>query len=187
MDKIYLASGNAEKVKEAHAILGVPIEIADIELDEVQSMNLEYVVRKKAEEAHRQIKKPVIVDDVGLYIDAWNGFPGPFIKFLLKSIGNNKFLEILKNEKNRGASVQGSIAYHDGKKVYTFVETVRAQISDELRGDDGWGFDFFIIPNGKNQTFAEMGAYKKNQISHRAGALAKLKLHLTIKKLENKI
>lgn len=187
MDKLYFATGNSEKVKEARAILGIPIEIADIEVDEVQSMDLEYITAKKVEEAYKKLRKPVIVDDVGLYFDAFNGFPGPFIKFFADKLGNDGILELLKDEKNRGVTIQGAIGYHDGREPHVFVEAIRGTVSHDLKGKDGWGFDFYVVPNGYNQTFAEMGSDKKNQISHRAGAINKLKVYLSVQKMGNEV
>lgn len=178
MDKIYFATGNQEKVKEAQAILGIPIEIADIETDEVQSMNLEYVARKKAEEAYKILGKPVLVDDVGFYINAWNGFPGPLIKFLDKAVGNKGILRMLKEEENRKVKIQSAIGYHDGNAVRVFIGEISARIGFEEKGQEGWGFDPIVIRDGEEKTIAEMGFEHKNKVSHRAKSLAMLKEYL---------
>lgn len=74
--KLLFATGNKDKVEEARAILEVPIEIANIEIEEVQppvighrttSEDLEYVAKRKVEEAYKQLGKPVFVDDVGVF------------------------------------------------------------------------------------------------------------------------
>ena len=175
MDKLYFATGNVEKVKEAHAILCVPIEIADIELDEVQSMDLEYVARKKVEEAYKIVGKPVIVDDVGFEIEALNGFPGPLVKFLFTSIGNKGVLRLLENEKNRNVTIQSAVAYHDGNEVHVFVGEITGTIAFEEKGNDGWGFDPIVIRDSEDKTIAELGFEHKNKVSHRALSLQKLK------------
>lgn len=179
MKKLYLASGNPEKVREAEAILKIPIEIANIETDEVQSMDLDYVTRRKAEEAFKIVKSPLIVDDVGFEIEAWNSFPGPLVKFLFKSLGNAGVLKLLENEKNRNVKVQAIVGYHDGKEIHTFLGERKAKIAFEERGSDGWGFDSIIIPEGETKTIAELGFDHKNKYSHRALALVKLKEYLT--------
>jgi XTP/dITP diphosphohydrolase len=175
MKKLFIATQNKDKLREAEAILKIPIEAVDINIDEPQSLDLEYVVKKKVEEAYRILKKPVIVDDVSFEIEAWNGFPGPLIKFLLSTVGNKKLLELLKNEKNRNVTALGAVGYHDGKKAYTFIGEVRGQLAASERGKDGWGFDFFFIPEGETKTFAELGFEKKNKLSHRRAGLEKLK------------
>ena len=178
MKKLFFATSNIGKVLEFEDILKIPLEIAKLEIDEVQSMDLEYVAKKKTEEAFKILKKPVITDDVGVFIEVWNGFPGPFAKFILESLGNVRILKLLKNEKNRNVIVRSAISYHNGKKVRVFVGEVKGTLAFKERGTDGWGFDPIIIPNGETKTYAELGQIRKNQISHRKKAIDKLKEYL---------
>jgi len=182
MKKLLIATGNKGKVQELEDILRIPLEIASIEIDEVQSMDLEYVSRRKTEEAYKILKRPVITDDVGVFIEAWNQFPGPFVKYANEIMGLKKILDILKNEKNRNVIVRSAVSYHDGKKIHTFIGEVKGTIALEERGTDGWGFDPIIIPSGKTQTYAEMGFKNKNKLSHRRKAFDKLKEFLDGKK-----
>lgn len=182
MKKIVMATGNKGKIEEAQAILNMPLEIVQIEVDEVQSMDLAYVAKRKAEEAYKALQRPVIVDDVGVFIDAWNGFPGPFAKYILDSLGNKRILELLENEKNRNVIVKSAIGYHDGSKIHVFIGEVRGKIASEERGAQGWGFDPIIIPNGQTQTYAQMGLLGKNKLSHRKKALDKLRKFLNSQK-----
>ena len=175
MKEILFATRNEGKIIEAQAILKVSVEIATAQIDEVQSMDLEYVARKKTEEAYRILKRPVITDDVGVFIETWDGFPGPFAKFILDKLGNVKILKLLENETNRNVMVKSAVGYHDGNKVHVFIGEVKGTLAFEERGTDGWGFDPIIIPDGETQTYAEMGHDKKNQLSHRRKALDKLK------------
>lgn len=178
MNKLLIATGNKGKVEELEDILKIPLEIADIDIDEVQSMDLEYVSKRKTEEAFKILKKPVITDDVGVFIEVWNNFPGPFVKYANQILGLKKILNLLKNEKNRNVIVRSAVSYHDGKKIHTFIGEVKGTIALKERGTDGWGFDPIIIPNGETQTYAEMGFKKKNQLSHRRKAFDKLKTFL---------
>ena len=181
MKKLLVATGNKGKVGELEDILNVPLEIAEIDIDEVQSMDLEYVARRKVEEAFKVLKKPVITDDVGVFIEAWNDFPGPFVKYIYQIVGLKKILEILEKEKNRNVVVKCAVGYHDGEKAHVFIGEVKGIIALKERGTEGWGFDPIIIPNGETQTFAEMGSKKKNKISHRGKAFEKLKKFLDSK------
>lgn len=182
MKKLLVATGNEGKVIELSEMLDIPLEFANVEIDEVQSMDLEYVARRKVEEAFRLLKKPVIVDDVGVYIEAWNGFPGPFAKYVLLQLGNKNILKLLDNEKNRKVIVKSAVGYHDGKKVHVFVGEINGKIASEERGTEGWGFDPIIIPQGEKETYAEMGTKKKNTLSHRRKAFEKLKAFLDSKR-----
>lgn len=171
MNTIYFATGNKGKILEAQAILDIPLEIASLDLDEVQSMDIEYVARKKAEAAFAILGKPVIIDDVGVYIEAWDGLPGPFAKYFLDAWGNKKILELLKDESNRNVIVKSALGYHDGKNVHVFVGEVKGKLALEERGTEGFGFDPIVIPDGYTQTYAEMGLKGKNELSHRKKAL----------------
>ncbi|HVZ67192.1 MAG TPA: RdgB/HAM1 family non-canonical purine NTP pyrophosphatase [Patescibacteria group bacterium] len=187
MDKIYLATTNKGKLKELQAIIDVPIEPIELDIDEVQSMDLSYVALKKVEEAFKVVKKPVIVDDVGFYIEALNGFPGPFVKYFLDSLTNEGVLRLMENEKNRKVKVAAAIGYHDGKNAHVFIGEFIGQIVSKIRGDKGFGFDPIIIPDGYDKTFAEMDEELKNKISHRGKALEKLKNFLDSQKKQKKI
>ena len=187
MKKIIFVTGNKGKASEFKQILKIPVVIKEADIDEVQSMDLEYVSKRKTEQAFRIFKSPLITDDVGVFIDAWQGFPGPFAKFILSTLGNKRILEILKDEENRKVTVKSAISYHDGEEIRTFIGEVRGTLSYEEKGNEGWGFDPIIIPEGYEKTFAQMGLGNKNKISHRRKALDKLKEFLDSKNKEKEI
>lgn len=175
---ISFITSNSGKAAEAQSILHTPIELTKIELDEIQSLDLEEIIKKKAQSAFEVVNKPLLVDDVGLFIDTWQGFPGPFIKFLLKAGGNNLLLRMLAPESNRIATARCAVGYHDGEKIHIFMGEVPGEIVREPRGTEGWGWDPIFQPDGMTQTFAEMGESKKNKISHRGRAFTQLKKFL---------
>lgn len=175
---IVFVTGNSEKAEEAKAILGLPVKIKEVKhLPEIQSMDLDEVVREKAKAAFEVIKKPLLVDDVAFYIDAWKDFPGPFIRFMIP-MGVEGILKTLKNEANRKTLLCCGIGYHDGKKVHVFIGKIKGKISKEARGKRHFGFDPIFIPDGGKLTYAEMGFEEKNKVSHRAKALEELKKFL---------
>lgn len=183
MKKLYFVTSNKDKVSEAQKILGIPIEIVDMEIDEIQSMDLAKVVKHKAQEAYKKIKKPLFVDDVSFEVRAWNGFPGPFIKFLHLA-GNNRhelLLRMLAAEKDKSVHVVAGIGYHDGKKVHVIEGSFEGTIVSK-RGSNGWGFDPYVVPFGYTKTLGELSENVKNKISHRALALKKFKKFLDSQK-----
>lgn len=183
MNSIYFVTGNKNKVQEAKKILKSPLKIAEIDLDEVQSLDINKVVQKKAEAAFRILKKPLIVEDVGVFVDAWNGFPGPLVKFLHEA-GDGSYellLRMLGTEKNKKVHVKAVIGFHDGKKINIIEGSFDGKIVDK-KGNKGWGFDPYVIPEGYSKTFGELPEKIKNQISHRAKALNNLKAYLDSKK-----
>lgn len=184
---IHFATGNENKVNEVSKILGIPIEIARLELDEIQDVDIEKVARRKVEHAFEVLKKPVFVDDVGVYFSAWNGFPGTFAKFLQDAGGNEIILRMLSGEKDRKVMARCVIAFHDGEKVHTFIGEMNGVVIEKPKGITGWGYDPIIIPTGEIRTYAEMGEEEKNKISHRALALKHFKEFLNSKESSKKI
>jgi XTP/dITP diphosphohydrolase len=87
-------------------------------------------------------------------------------------------LERLRNITNRKARFRTVIALIiDGKE--TLVEgIVNGRIATEPKGTDGFGYDPLFIPDGYNQTFAEMTPEQKNSISHRRNASEALRQEL---------
>lgn len=171
MKTITLVTSNPNKKIEAESILtGVAIETRSLDVPEIQSFDLEEIVRTKVEAAHKMAGGAVIVDDVSMDIHALKGFPGPFVKYWEKNVGHDLSADIAEKFGNDRATVSCGIGYADGERTLY----VRADISGRLvtrRGGEGFGFDFYFIPDGHNQTFSEMGLERKNQVSHRRLAL----------------
>lgn len=179
--ELILATGNKNKLKEFQKILkNINIKNIKIDLEEIQSLNLEEITKYKAKQAYNKIKKPIIVEDTGFYLEELNGLPGPFIKFFNEQLGNQAMIKLLGNSKNRNAYSKTCIAYYDGKKFIIGTGKVEGKISKELSQGEGFGFDYCFIPNGYNQTFSELGLEIKNQISHRKKAIQDLKKKLKI-------
>lgn len=180
MDRLVFVTGNQQKVIETQAILNVPLEIANIDLDEIQETDLNKVAVHKLKQAFDLVKKPVIIDDVGLYINVWNNFPGPLVKWILKSDGGsaNLLLRMLEGESDRSAYAKLIIGYHDGQNEHYFEGKVNGTIAGSIRGNNGFGWDPVFIPNGSSKTYAEMDPNEKAKVSHRGKALKKLSHHL---------
>ena len=175
--KINFVTSNINKLREIEAILGIKLNQIDIDIDEIQDVDVEKVVKHKAELAFEKIKEPVLVEDTGLYIIAWEGFPGALIKWVLKSMGLEKFCRAL-NDFDRSAFAKTCFAYFDGKKVLVFDGVVRGMIAEKPQGDTNFGWDPVFIPQGKSKTFAQMSSEEKNKISMRKKAVEKLKKFL---------
>lgn len=178
MKKICFVTSNKGKAGETSLILGIPVEVKNIELDEIQSLNLTKIIEHKAQQAFEKVQEPIIVDDSGLFVDALQGFPGPFGKFLLEAGGNELLLKMLKSETNRKASIQVVVGFHDGERIHTFFGELTGSIAENIQGEHGFGFDPVFIPDGYDKTFAELGIEEKNKISHRKKALEQFKKFL---------
>jgi len=173
---IKFVTGNKNKLREAREILDIEIESADAgELDELQTISVEEVIRHKAEEASKKIQSPFLVEDSGLVFDAWNGMPGALVKWFEKSVGNEGILKMLSSEKNRKATAQCFIAFHDGTSLQIVKGEINGHISETVRGNSGFGWDQIFMPEGHERTFAEMSPEEKNSMSHRKRAFENLK------------
>jgi len=169
---LLFASSNTNKYFEAKKILanfGIRLRFFKCNLQEIQADSIKEIASQKARDAFHQCKKPVIIEDDGLFIESLVGFPGPFSSYVFKTIGNKGILKLVG--KNRKAKFQSVISYCDKKNDLSLFEAnVLGRISKALRGR-GWGYDPIFIPSGKTKTFAELD--NKNEISHRYKALKK--------------
>jgi XTP/dITP diphosphohydrolase len=183
--KLTLVTGSQKKALAVQKILGFPIDIEEIDLEEIQSNDIKEITLRKTQEAFEKIKTPVIVDDVGLYVEALSDFPGPLVKWVLKSGGGNAslLLKMLKGEVNRRAIARSAIGYHDGIEAHIFIGESEGTISEEIRGNNNFsfGWDPVFIPVGSKKTYAEMSFEEKSEISHRTKALAEFKKFLDSK------
>lgn len=174
----YFATTNDNKLREVSSILGYGLEKVHLELTEPQILDVEEIARAKALEAYQKVGKPVLVEDFAWYVDAWNGLPGPFVKFFYQQVGCEGILKMLSTEVNRHSSAKTVVAYHDGEKVYVFVGELAGVIPTEVRGTSDFGIDPIFIPDGHTKAFAEMEPEEKNSLSMRALAVQKLKIFL---------
>jgi XTP/dITP diphosphohydrolase len=160
------------KYEEAEKILsefGIKLDFYQTNLVEIQDDSLSKIALQKALDAYDKCKKPVIVEDDGLFIDSLSGFPGPFSSYVFKTIGNNGILKLV--EDNRGAKFRAVIAHCDSnKKPKLFEYSISGKISKNLQGK-GWGYDPIFIPEKQNKTYAQLA--EKNKISHRYESLKK--------------
>jgi len=174
---VVFVTSNDNKAREASQVLGIDLKRKKLDLDEIQDMNLEKIIEHKARQAYRKLKTPIIVEDVGFYIDAWKGFPGPFIKWIHETMGYEVLPTLLKA--NRNVKWVVTYAYCDAKGFKSFTGIAKGTIAKKQMGSEGWGFDVLFIPDGQTKTIAELGRAMKPKFSARHKALKKLKLYLT--------
>ena len=169
---VLFASSNKHKYEEAEKILaefGIKLDYVAIYPLEIQDDSLSKIALQKVLDAYDKCKKPVIVEDDGLFIDSLSGFPGPFSSYVFKTIGNNGILKLMDD--NRDAQFVSIIAFCDSSNEPVLFESkVAGTISKNIQGK-GWGYDPIFIPEKQNKTYAELS--EKNKISHRYESLKK--------------
>ena len=122
-----------------------------------------------------------MADDSGLFVDKLNGEPGVYSSRYAGEEGNDdknnkKLLETLKDAEERKAKFKTVIVLITENKETLVVEgECKGTIGLTVKGTNGFGYDPLFIPEGFIETFGELGEDIKNQISHRAKALEKLK------------
>jgi XTP/dITP diphosphohydrolase len=175
MKKVFFATTNEGKLKEAREILGIEVIGTPLEIDEIQSLDPLEVAVKKAKEYYQKLKKPIFIEDISFSFSALKGLPGTYINDFLKLLGNEGLIDLLKTKKDRSAFVQATVVYVNEKgKKNIFTGKVEGKISGRPRGE-GFGWDPIFIPDGETRTFGEMDLSEKNKYSMRAKALGKLK------------
>ena len=163
MSKLIYLTTNSHKVNEANHFFnekygfGVEIMNPDFEIIEIQAKTCAEVAAFSAKYAADKLKKAVLKSDAGLYVDALGGLPGPYNAYFDKQIGVKKFLEMLKNEKNRRARIEHCFAYCEpGKEPVVFSGGGTGRIAMKPRGRLGRWHSFFYIPDGETKTLSEL-------------------------------
>ena len=174
----YFVTSNVHKFQEARRVLS-EYKIATAKLKvgaiEIQDYNLENIAKFSALDAVKNCWLPIFVEDAGLFVEALNGFPGPYSAYVYRTVGTKGILKLMKNIRNRDAYFQSVIAFSSPEEQsICFRGKVKGKISSQERGTSGFGYDPIFEPSkGDGRTFAEMSTAQKNAYSHRAEALRK--------------
>jgi XTP/dITP diphosphohydrolase len=174
-DRLLFVTSNAGKIREVEAILGAPVEQLNLDVPEIQSLDVEAVVREKALTAFAHAGRPVVVEDTGLYLDALRGLPGAFVRWFLATIGPAGICNLIPPGVDRGARARTAVALCDGETVEIMTGEVSGVIVADPRGNRGFGWDPIFQPAGTTRTFAEMDRAEKNAFSMRRQALERLR------------
>ena len=183
--KLVVATNNAHKLEEIAAILGNEMEL--LSLKDIQCFadipetadTLEGNARQKAMYIYENYGMDCFADDTGLEVEDLNGAPGVYSARYAgdghdSEANMQKLLHELQGKKNRKAQFRTAICLIQEGKEYLFEGIVKGEIIGEKRGGAGFGYDPIFVPEGYEQTFAELGNDIKNTISHRARAVEKL-------------
>ena len=191
MSKIVAATGNKHKIVEIERItkqFGLDVitkaeaGVPDLDVEE-NGTTFEENSKIKAEAIMLATGMPAIADDSGIEVDALDGAPGVYsARFsgedATDESNNDKLLELMKDvpDDKRGARFVSviTLCYPDGRTLVARGECPGA-INRAPLGTNGFGYDPLFVPDGFDRTYAQITAEEKNDISHRAHALRKLK------------
>lgn len=177
---LFFVSSNKNKYLEAKEILqsfGIKLGHIESKLEELQDDSIVNIALAKSNHAYSKWKKPIIIEDDGLFISSLRGFPGPYSSYVFKTIGNDGILKLLGAKRN--AVFQSVIVYHDHNELKVFSSKVHGRISKKI-SSKGWGYDPIFIPKNYQKTFSQLN---KNKISHRYKALKKFSRWFIDKKI----
>lgn len=187
--KLIIASNNKGKLEQLKAWLP-----AGIEAESMASIGFTDTIPEPYDSFHKnaEIKAqtvfnfcglPVLSDDSGLCVDVLGGEPGVFSaryagENASDEANNQKLLEALKDKSERKAHYLAVLCLVTPAGTHFFEGRCDGQIAMAPRGTGGFGYDPLFIPDGYNQTFAELSSEEKSKISHRAKALQQLSTFL---------
>src|SRR3989344_4090474 len=174
--KMLIVTGNKDKYSEISSILReyhIESEQANMEVDE-KGESLEEIAKLKAKESYSAIKKPLIVDDTGVFFLACGNFPGHKAKRVFQKIGLDDLMKSLDGKK-RDAAFRTVICYTDGAETRLFKGEMKGAIVEKPYPDamKGMPYERIFMPHGKDRTVSSMTMEDKNAISHRAIAARK--------------
>jgi XTP/dITP diphosphohydrolase len=199
MQPLLLASRNANKTREFRELLGKDFDVHDLSFfDEMaipkesgRSFEENAILKAVAASRDRHVQDRhllVVADDSGLEVDALGGAPGIFsARYAAENASDKENIDKLFSElarrnvplDQRSARFRCVIALaREGKLLGKFEGVVEGSIVDLPRGSRGFGYDPIFVPNGFDQTFAELPVETKNKISHRARAIRALRAGL---------
>lgn len=164
MTSISFLTGNPSKLALAQRILA-PFQIeliqVDLSLMEPQADRVETVVSSKAQQGYRQLQKPVIAEDSGFFIEALKGFPGPYSRYVLETLGVDAILRLMQGVPDRSCRFISALTYIDAQgQTQTFIdEAAVGRLSEQADPtpiavySDWWRV---FIPEGADQPFSAL-------------------------------
>ncbi len=192
MKTIVLATGNKDKAREIKAMLDHKFEVKtmkdmgiDIEIiEDGDTFEDNALIKVRAIQPFVKDSEMIIMgDDSGLSVDALDGAPGIYsARYAGEDVtyrdNNEKLLKAMRDvpEGKRGAEFVSAIAMilPDGQEL-TVRGTVRGRIAFDFMGEEGFGYDPLFIVEETGKSYAQMAPEEKNDISHRARAVARAK------------
>lgn len=187
--KLVFATNNKHKLQEVRDIIGSGVEIlslSDINCnDDIPETadTLDGNALIKARYIYEKYNVNCFADDTGLEVDALDGAPGVYSARYAgdghdSEANMRKLLENLTGKNNRDAQFRTVIALIIDGEEKLFNGIVKGKITEEKRGNSGFGYDPIFVPEGYSESFAQMDSSTKNSISHRYRATKQLSDYL---------
>lgn len=156
---IHFVTGNPHKAAELQQVLeplGIPVLPTALDLVEPQASVIQVVAESKAEQAYAQVREAVVVEDSGFSVEALRGFPGPYVKYLLETIGIEGLLRLMEPFESRGCAFTSVMVYRDADGMQTFNAAYPGRLAREIDptpSEMAWSELWRVfIPEGETRT-----------------------------------
>lgn len=159
-NKLVYVTGNKVKFDVASKVFvntGINLVQRNMSTPEIQSKSVQNVAKYSASWASKELNEPVIVTDAGFYIEALNGFPGPFIKYVNEWFEVDDFINLMQGKANRTIFIQDCLAYCQlGEEPVVFIGSYRGTLADKPSKKPGTSIEQIFIPEGFGATISEI-------------------------------
>lgn len=166
---------NQHKYQEVSDILAeFPIKLVHLNraYEENHDASLQHIASSAAKKLATELDQPIILEDTGLFFDAYPNFPGALPKFVFQTLGYEGILKLL-NGSPRGAYFKTVAGFCEPRGEPTLFEGKMAgTITPEVHSldKDAMPYDRIFMPVGKQVTISDMSLSEKNTFSQRAQA-----------------
>ena len=186
--KITFITTNKHKFKEVRDILkDYPVELdwLDMDYEENHDEGLEEIARGAAKKLADKLNSPIVLEDTGLFFEAYNNFPGALPKFVINSIGFKGIFKLLDGESRKAYFKTVAAFCEPGSEPVLFEGIMKGKITEKIYNENKneMPYDKIFILEGKTKTISEMTLEEKNSFSQRSKSFKKFGEY--IKKISN--
>ncbi|MFD3157275.1 non-canonical purine NTP pyrophosphatase [Haloimpatiens sp. FM7330] len=181
---IYITGNDVKFNVASQVFMNTKITLLQKDLDppEIQSKNVQEVAMYSAVWASKQLNQPVIVTDAGFYIEALNGFPGPFIKFVNEWFSADDYINLMKNKTNRTLIIQDCLAYcYPNEKPVIFTGSYKGELAYQPSKKCGTSIEQIFIPEGFDVPISDIPEEKMISYWSNGEIMTKFKEYLLTK------
>lgn len=186
-NKLVFVTTNTGKFQEVKQWLekwdsNIQLEHASLDIPEYQSLDVHEVALGKAQQAWRCLKKPLLIDDGGIYLEKYNNFPGTLSKYVYQGIGFDGIWKLAQDDPR--AYFLSCLVYITNLEQYYFFDGVCKGTIIKPTGKQvthkQLPFTDIFVPAGARSVFSTLkGTAEEERYHHRAAALKKFVVWFT--------
>lgn len=175
-------TGNKIKFQVASQVMkeaGIDLIQVDLQVPEIQSPQVETVVRSSAIWVSQRLDQPFVVTDAGFYIEALNGFPGPFVRYVNEWLSAQDYIHLMDGKEDRRIIVRDCLAYCvPAKEPVIYHQIYQGQLAVKAGRKNGTSMEQIFIPVDCMAPISEMSAEQMTAYWTKISVWHKLKEHL---------